>query len=284
MTMEHPGKGLTPMPKLKAKNIMVNYDQQGSGEPLILIPFLAADHACYAFQVAEYAKHFTCISLDLRGTGETDTPKGPYSTELLAEDVAAFMQALGIQKAHISGLSLGAAIGMWLAAKHPDKVQSLSLHSAWPKTDLFVKTLVEGWQIVAKALDSVPEMVILALFPWCFTPDLYVAKPDYIQSLSAFVRSRPAQSVPSFMEQSQAVITHDAEAQLAKITAPTQITFGRYDLATSTRFADRMRGSIRNSELMIFDGCAHAPIYERVEEFNQQTLRFLQRQTGTRAA
>ena len=61
------------------------------------------------------------------------------------------MQAAGIQKAHISGLSLGAATGMWLAAKYPDKVQSLSLHSGWPKTDLFLKTVVEGWQVVAKA-------------------------------------------------------------------------------------------------------------------------------------
>jgi len=137
------------MPKVKANNITMNYDQQGTGEPLILIPCLAADHACYAFQVAEYAKHFTCISLDLRGTGETDKPEGVYSTELLADDVAAFMQVTGIQKAHISGLSLGAATGMCLAAKRPDKVQSLSLHSGWPKTDLFIKTVIEGLQRVA---------------------------------------------------------------------------------------------------------------------------------------
>ena len=62
------------MPKIKANNITMNYEQQGTGDPLILIPYLTADHACYAFQVAEYAKHFTCISLDLRGTGETDNP------------------------------------------------------------------------------------------------------------------------------------------------------------------------------------------------------------------
>lgn len=272
------------MPKVKANNITMNYDQQGTGEPLILIPFLAADHACYAFQVAEYAKHFTCISLDLRGTGETDKPEGVYSTELLADDVAAFMQAAGIQKAHISGLSLGAATGMWLAAKHPDKVQSLSLHSGWPKTDLFIKTVVEGWQVVAKALESVPQMVILALFPWCFTPELYAARPDYIQSLADFVRGRPAQSVASFIQQSNAVIAHDVEAQLGRITAPTQITFGRYDLATSTRFADRMISNIHDSELLIFEGCAHASIYEKVEEFNQKTLRFLQRHTGAVAA
>jgi len=64
---------------------------------------------------------------------------------------------------------------------------------------------------------------------------------------------------------------------LGKITVPTQITFGRRDVVTSTRFADRMTGAIRGSELLIFEGCSHAPIYEKVEEFNQKTLAFLQR-------
>ncbi len=267
------------MPKIKANNITMNYDQQGRGEPLILIPYLAADHACYAFQVAEYAKHFTCISLDPRGAGETDKPEGAYSIELLADDVAAFMRAAGIQKAHISGLSLGAAIGMWLAAKHPDKVQSLSLHGGWPKTDPFIKTIVEGWQVMAKALDRVSEMVVLAIFPWCFTPELYAAKPDFIQSLADFVRGRPSQPLAAFIQQSNAVIAHDVEAQLGRITAPTQITFGRTDVLT-LRFADRMKGGIRDSELLIFEGCAHASMYEKVEEFNRKTLGFLQRHTG----
>jgi pimeloyl-ACP methyl ester carboxylesterase len=271
------------MPKIQANNMTINYDQQGAGEPLILIPSLTADHACYAFQVAEYAKHFTCIALDLRGTGETDKPEGVYSTELLADDVAAFMRALRIPKAHISGLSLGAAIGMWLAAKYPHTVTSLSLHSGWPKTDPFLRAIVEGLQAMAKAVGSVPETVILALFPWCFTPELYAAKPEYIQSLADFVRSRPAQSVASFIQQSNAAIAHDADAQLDRITAPTLITFGRHDLATSTRFADRITGRIRNSELLIFEGCAHAPIYEKVEEFNNQTLQFLKRHVGVTA-
>src|ERR1700758_1618822 len=274
----------TPMPKVKANNITMNYDQQGTGEPLILIPYLAADHACYAFQVAEYAKHFTCISLDLRGTGESDRREGEYSTEVLADDVAAFMRALGIRKAHISGLSLGAAIGMWLAAKYPDMVASLSLHSGWSKTDLFLRAVIEGFQVMAKAMGSVPEMVVLALFPWCLTPELYASKPDYVQSLADFVRSRPAQSVESFIQQSNAVIAHDAEAQLSRIKSPTLITFGRHDVATSTRFADRMKGKIRNSELLVFEDCAHAPIYENVAEFNDQTLQFLKRHSGTAVA
>jgi len=265
------------MPKVKANGITINYDQQGSGEPLILIPYLAADYACYAFQVAEYAKHFTCISVDLRGTGESDKPEGAYSTELFADDVAAFMQAIGVAKAHVSGLSLGAATGMWLAAKHPDKVKSLALHSAWPKTDPFLETVVKGWQVTAKAMNSVPEMVILGIFPWCFTPELYAAKPDYIKGLADFVRGRPAQPLGAFIQESNAVIAHDAAAQLGRIKAPTQITFGRHDLVTSTRFADALKSGIGGSDLLVFEGCAHAPIYEKVEEFNQKTLAFLQR-------
>ena len=65
------------------------------------------------------------------GRVKRDKPEGAYTTEVLADDVAAFMQAAGIRKAHVAGLSLGAAVGMWLAAKYPDKVQSLSLHSGW---------------------------------------------------------------------------------------------------------------------------------------------------------
>src|SRR5215475_15681261 len=123
------------MPVVRANEIDVYYEVTGTGEPLVLIPYLAADQACYAFQVAEYAKHFTCFTVDLRGAGLSGKPDGTYSTELLAEDVAAFMQAANIGNAHVAGLSLGAATGMWLAAKYQDRVRSLSLHSAWPASD-----------------------------------------------------------------------------------------------------------------------------------------------------
>lgn len=268
------------MPKVQANGITINYDQQGTGEPLILIPYLAADYACYAFQVADYARHFTCISVDLRGAGESDKPEGTYSTELFANDIAAFMQALGIPQAHVAGLSLGAATGMWLAARYPDRVKSLSLHSAWPKTDPFLKAAVESWQVMAQGLESVPEMVIRGIFLWCFTHELYAARPEYIDALAAFVRSRPVQPLDAFMRQSQAVLAHDVLAQLGKIKVPTQITFGRHDQVTSTRFAEPLQQNIPQAELVIFEECAHAPIYEKVEEFNQTTLAFLQRHTG----
>ncbi len=268
------------MPTVKANGLTLHYEQQGSGPPLVLIPYLAADHACYAFQLEDYARHFTCISLDLRGTGESDNPDHAYSTEDLADDVAALMGALGLEKAHVSGLSLGAAVGIWLAVKHPGLVASLSVHSGWTRTDPFLETVVQGWQTLAKASGSVADAVILGIFPWCFTPELYAARPDFIQSLAAFVRSRPQQPLPAFLRQSNAVLAHDVEAHLGRIAAPTQITCGRSDMLTSTRFAEPMKRAIRGSELVALEGCAHAPLYEKVEEFNRHTLAFLTRHSN----
>jgi pimeloyl-ACP methyl ester carboxylesterase len=97
-------------------------------------------------QVADYATRFTCYPVDLRGAGLSGKPDGEYTTELLADDVAAFMRTVGISSAHVSGLSLGAATGMWLAAKYPSLVRSLSLHSAWTATDPYLKAVVQGWR------------------------------------------------------------------------------------------------------------------------------------------
>jgi pimeloyl-ACP methyl ester carboxylesterase len=128
-------------------------------------------------------------------------------------------------------LSLGAATGMWLAAKYPSLVRSLSLHSAWTATDPFLRVVVQGWQTMAAALGNTTDMVIQGIFPWCFTPELYAA--------------------------------------------PTQVTFGRHDAATSTRFAAPLTSGIPDTELVIFEDCAHAPIYENVADFKAKTMDFL---------
>ena len=166
---------------------------------------------------------------------------------------------------------------MWLAAKHPQRITSLSLHSAWDKTDPYLSAVVRTWRTMAKELESVTDMVIQGIFPWCFTPELYAAKPEYIESLADFVRGRPMPPVDAFMRQSDAVLAHDATGVLDRITAPTLLTFGQHDQCTSTRFASPITTRIPDVELVVFDGCAHAPIYEDVEAFNSRTLAFLQK-------
>src|SRR5918911_1192477 len=117
------------MPQVDIDGVMINYDVQGQGEPLLLIPYLSADHACYAFQLPAYTQHFSCIAVDLPGSGDSDKPPGPYS---------------------------------------PERVRSLSLHSAWDASDRYLTTVVEMWRALASALPTVADVVIQGIFPFCF--------------------------------------------------------------------------------------------------------------------
>jgi len=256
----------------------MHYETEGSGDPLILIPYLSADHACYAFQTPEYTKHFTCVAVGLRRAGTSDKPAGPYSMEQMGDDVATLMEVLGIDRAHVAGVSFGAAAGMWLAAKYPERVASLSLHSAWARTDPFLAVVVKSWQVMARALGSVADTVIQGIFPWCFTPEMYAGKPEFVAGLEDFVRGRPSQPVDAFISQSEAVLAHDVEAQLGRVVAATQVTYGRWDLVTSTRFAPALTEGIKGAELVVFDHLSHAGLHEDAEEFNRATLEFLTRQ------
>jgi len=266
------------MPHVNVDGLTINYDVQGEGEPLLLIPYLSADHACWAFQLPAYTEHFSCIAIDLPGTGESDKPPGPYSTHGHADQVAAFLGAIGIERAHVAGMSFGAAVAIHLAARHPARVRSLSLHSGWHASDDYLKLVVEQWRTLATTLPTVADVVIQAIFPWCFTPDMYVERPEFVETLVNFVRSRPAQPVDAFLAQTEAVLAHDASAALGGVDVPALITIGARDLVCSTRFAEPLKSGIAGSELVVFDHLSHAGLHEDPETFNRTTLGFLQRQ------
>ena len=266
------------MPQTEVEGLTINYDVQGEGEPLLLIPYTSADHACYAFQLPAYTEHFSCIAVDLPGSGESDKPAGPYSTDGYADQVAAFLGAIGIERAHVAGVSLGAAVGIHVAARHPGRVRSLSLHSGCHATDDYLTIVLEQWRTLASALPTVADVVIQAIFPWCFTPEMYVDRPEFVATLVDFVRGRPAQPLDAFVAQIDAVVAHDASAALGKIDVPTLITFGARDLVCSTRFAEPLNNGITGSELVVFDHLSHAGLHEDPDTFNRATLDFLLRQ------
>ena len=267
------------MPQVEVDRLTINYEVQGAGEPLLLIPYTSADHACFAFQLPAYTEHFSCIAVDLPGSGESDKPAGPYSTDGYADQVAAFLGAIGVERAHVAGVSLGAAVGIHLAARHPGRVRSLSLHSCWDASDDYLKIVVEQWRMLASLLPAVADVVVQGIFPWCFTPEMYAERPEFVDALADFVRGRPAQPVDAFLAQTDAAIGHDASAVLGAIDTPTLITFGAHDLVCSTRFAEPLQSGIAGSELVVFDHLSHAGLHEDPETFNRATLDFLLRQS-----
>lgn len=263
------------MPEAQINGTCIHYDHQGAGEPLVMIPFLTADHACFAFQLPAYADHFSCYAVDLRGSGATPRGEAECTMDQFVEDVAAFVDNIGAERVHLTGYSLGGAVAMSFAAAYPEKVRSLSLHSTWPRSDRFLETVVASWQVTAQALGDVCETAISAIFPWCFTPERYADQSGFIEGIIDFARSRPKQRVADFLEHSTAVIRHDALNALAKVKAPTQISFGSADVVTSTRFAEPFAAALPHARIEIFEGCSHAPFLEDVDSFNRRTLEFL---------
>jgi 3-oxoadipate enol-lactonase len=265
------------MPQVDVDGVTINYDVQGEGETLLLIPYTSADHACYAFQLPAYTEYFSCVSIDLPGSGHSDTPPGPYSTEGYADQIASFLNAIGIEAAHVAGMSLGAAIAMHLGGRHPERVRSLSLHSGWDYSDAYLKAVVGQWRTLAASLPTIADVVIEGIFPWCFTPEMYAERPDFVDTLVEFVRGRPAQPSEGFDAQLDAVLAHDARSALGEIHAPTLLTFGARDQVCSTRFAGRLHSGIAGSTLVVFEHLSHAGLHEDPEAFNRATLDFLAR-------
>ncbi len=157
-------------------------------------------------------------------------------------------------------------------------MRSLSLHSGWHASDDYLNIVLEQWRTLASTLPTVADVVIQGIFPWCFTPEMYVDRAEFVDTLEDFVRGRPAQPVDAFVAQIAGAVAHDASAVLGEIDAPTLITFGARDLVSSTRFAQPLKDGIAGSELVVFDHLSHAGLHEDPETFNQATLDFLLRQ------
>lgn len=100
---------------------------------LILSHSIGADHSMWAPQTSDLLPQFLLLRYDTRGHGASDAPSGEYSVERLGRDVLGLADTLGIRKFAFCGLSLGGAIGQWLAAHAPDRVTSLVLANTSPQ-------------------------------------------------------------------------------------------------------------------------------------------------------
>ncbi len=130
-----PQEGLTPVQSgfADANGARLYYEVYGQGEPLLLIMGLGANHLAWSAQVPVYAREFKVIVFDNRGTGQSNFPQGVDCTiPLMADDAAALLDFLGVDSAHVYGVSMGGMIAQEMALRHPEKVRSLILGATSP--------------------------------------------------------------------------------------------------------------------------------------------------------
>jgi pimeloyl-ACP methyl ester carboxylesterase len=255
------------------------YQSVGTGEPVLLIMGTGADHSLWNDTAKAYAERFQVITYDNRGTGQSDHPRDPgqYTMRLIAEDAAALLDALEIESAHVSGLSLGSAVAQELAINHPEKVRSLQLHCTWGRTDAWLARLFEGMRYPLEHDDM--ATYVRTAFMWVMSPARLNDAPEEVAEIErAYLEENPhPPSKEGLIGHLHADLTHDALDRIDRISAPTLVSSGEMDWQVPTRYGREVQKRISGSSLHVFQGpySSHMAFVEMADEFNRVTLEFL---------
>ena len=262
------------MPYINTNGIKMYYEEKGSGEPLILIMGFGAPGSLWELHANEYSKHFRCIMIDNRGVGNSDQPIGPYSSEMMASDVAGLMDELNIESCRVAGISMGGTIAQSLALNHPNKVKSMVLISTWGKFDKYAISVYENLIKLRKVCDPADFMELIQL--WIFATDYFEKNIKDLKQGQIDARNNPnPQSENGFDGQLNACMSHDSINDLNKINIPTLIVVGENDIFTPLAFSLTLHEKILNSKILRIPRTGHACHWEDLELFNNETTKFL---------
>ncbi|MFG1951868.1 alpha/beta fold hydrolase [Micromonospora sp. NPDC048830] len=251
----------------------------GAGEPVIFLHGTSGHLEAFMRNVAAHAAHYRVHAIDMLGHGYTGKPDHPYEIPRYRDHLLAYLDAQGIEKAHIVGESLGGWVGARTAIDTPDRVASLQL--------LCAGGTVANPQVMERIRNSTRKAVT--------TDDVELTRArmrllmaDDADATEELVAVRHAiYHQPSFVANIENLLClQDMETRLrnilrpedlARIDAPTLIVWGRNNPFGEVPEADAMHRNIKGSELTIFDECGHWPQHEQAEKYNQLSLEFIDR-------
>lgn len=262
------------MPFVTANGIKIFYQQLGSGEDVVLIAGLGADHTTWLTTAHKLSSKFRLTIFDNRGAGQTDSPSGSYTSQQMAKDTLALMQTLGINRAHIVGHSLGAYIAQYVAITAPEKVNKLVLIGGKAYQDTLGKLRRENSiAMMHAAVDKRLrlENSMLWIFGEKFLSDTRSVN-NYIQV--TFNNPHP-QTEAGYLGQAAATLSHDTRDQLAKIAAKTLILTGQEDINTPFYHAELLSRQIPHATLQTIPDCGHIPQLEQPRALQQLLQDFL---------
>ena len=223
-------------------------------------------------QIEAYKAHVPCVIFDGRGVGRSDTSPPPYTVAQMADDTIAVLDHLGLESVHLSGSSLGGAIGLHLAVHAPERVRTLQLHSSWLATRGFAEYSLG---LLKKFLHAGgTDFYYEATLPLLFSPSFMAEHFDELMRILVHMKSHPA-TVDGFRGQIEANLAHDLSAEVGRVDVPTLITVGELDFLLPVACSQELHEAIAGSELVVFPGCGHLATMENAADFNQVTLDWL---------
>ena len=261
--------------KIRANGIEINYRVDGpEGAPWVTMSnSLGTSHRMWDPQMPAFTKQYRVLRYDKRGHGETEVAPGPYSFELLADDVLALLDALGVSRTHFVGLSMGGMTGMTMALRRPGVLRTLVLCDTTSQDPLGDPAL---WQqrIDAIRAGGGMEALVETTLGRFLTPDTVKTRPDTADAVRAMVRNTP---VEGYIACCQAISKLNLTERLPGISVPTMVVVGAQDPATPVEMSKTIQRGIAGSELVVLDDASHLSNMEQVAAFDEAVLGFLAR-------
>jgi 3-oxoadipate enol-lactonase len=221
---------------------------------------LNAPAAAWAVQLAHFGKAVRSIAPDSRGVGKSDAPAGPYTTAGLAEDAIAVLDAHGVDRAHVVGLSLGGAVAQELALRAPGRVRSLALLGSFAVQAPRSVALLRAWRAlypVAAQSPALREAWELQSYAWLFT-DRFWRNESNVRAALRFASTQPVQAPAGFVGQIDAALAHDARARLPSLRLPALVIHGAQDQLSPLAAGEELAALIPGAELLVVPDVGHA--------------------------
>lgn len=264
------------MPHATANGISLYYEQQGEGPDLVLIMGLGANLGAWALNTPAFARHYRTLTFDNRGAGRSDAPAGNWSIRDMAADTAALMEALGIARAHIVGVSMGGMIAQELAIGWPGRVDRLVIACSRARASALRRTVAVAQRALWEA--GIPREAIAALQqPWGRTTATLQDERLPLALLELQAQDPYPIAPAAYLRQLDATIAHDTVDRLGQISAPTLVLVGAEDILTPPYESIELARLIPGAELRILPRGGHGFNGEYPKEFNQAVLDFLRR-------
>lgn len=265
------------MPRIAVNDIQLYYELHGPehGEVIVLSNGIMMNTASWYYQTRVLSKHFRVLLYDCRGMWQSDHPDGPYTMELHADDLAGLLDALGIEKAHIAGISYGSEISMVFALRYPEKTKSLMVIDGVSEVPLMLKLQSYPWRLAGERNDA--DLLFHTSVFLNFS-EAYLKENEALLPISHdnFARLNLA----SFVKLMDAFISYHITEQLGEISCPTLIIVGEDDQIKGRKLAEMMVERIPQAEYLVVPGAGHALCLDKPDPLNTMLLGFVLKHSG----
>jgi pimeloyl-ACP methyl ester carboxylesterase len=263
------------MDQIEVAGLRVAYERAGQGPALVLLNGYVGDGpATWRRQIDELSDELTVVAWDAPGSGRSSDPPETFGLADYADCLAGFIDALGLQRPHVAGLSFGGGLALELYRRHPTIPASLILAGAYAgwAGSLPPDVVDQRLQQALRLADLPPDELVRALLPTMFSASAPAQMLDELRaSLSAFHPTGLRVMARSFAEA-------DLRDVLPHIEVPTLLLHGDKDVRAPLRVAEALHTAIPHSRLVVLPGVGHVSSIEAADRFNREIRDFLHHQ------